>query len=351
MPNVSPMTDPHRLLPGIPLVESPFFDDVLRVCNFDSETARVAIDLNQSGYAVVRFDDLAIEERAERIKSEHKQYFDFADWCRKDWPQGIGMRTTDTWKTSADVRAIAANEYMQRLLSAVFGRRAWPFQTLIFPVGSQQHYHSDSVHFSSIPERFMCGVWLALEDVHEDAGPLVYYPGSHKWPILYNDLLGVRITGNEGRRTQSVYEPVWEALVAKHGLKPMRFLPKKGEALIWLANLLHGGARQRDPGRTRWSQVTHYFFDNCCYITPMLSDVLIGRLFLRDIVDISSGEPVPNIYVDVPLSKLQQPAQIVLPADFDGTRYLQLNLDVANAGADPAEHYLAFGAREGRRYR
>ena len=116
MPNVSPMTDPHRLLPGIPLVESPFFDDVLRVCNFDSETARVAIDLNQSGYAVVRFDDLAIEERAERIKSEHKQYFDFADWCRKDWPQGIGMRTTDTWKTSADVRAIAANEYMQRLL-------------------------------------------------------------------------------------------------------------------------------------------------------------------------------------------------------------------------------------------
>ena len=83
----------------------------------------------------------------------------------------------------------------------------------------------------------------------------------------------------------------------------------------------------------------------------MLSDVLIGRLFLRDIVDISSGEPVPNIYVDVPLSKLEQPAQIVLPADFDGTRYLQLNLDVANAGADPAEHYLAFGAREGRRYR
>jgi hypothetical protein len=83
----------------------------------------------------------------------------------------------------------------------------------------------------------------------------------------------------------------------------------------------------------------------------MLLDVLIGRLFLRDIVDIASGEPVPNIYVDVPLSKLEQPAQIVLPADFDGLRYLELNLDVAKAGADPAEHYLTFGDREDRCYR
>jgi hypothetical protein len=32
-----------------------------------------------------------------------------------------------------------------------------------------------------------------------------------------------------------------------------------------------------DPHRTRWSQVTHYYFENSTYITPMLSDVLIGR--------------------------------------------------------------------------
>jgi ectoine hydroxylase-related dioxygenase (phytanoyl-CoA dioxygenase family) len=30
----------------------------------------------------------------------------------------------------------------------------------------------------------MCGVWVALEDMSEGAGPLEYYPGSHKWPIL-----------------------------------------------------------------------------------------------------------------------------------------------------------------------
>ena len=41
---------------------------------------------------------------------------------------------------------------------------------------------------------------------------------------------------------------------------------------MWHANLLHGGAPQRDTSRTRHSQVTHYFFEGCRYWTPMLSD-------------------------------------------------------------------------------
>ena len=33
-----------------------------------------------------------------------------------------------------------------------------------------------------MPEGFMCGVWVALEDMDMENGPLVYYPGSHKLP-------------------------------------------------------------------------------------------------------------------------------------------------------------------------
>ena len=32
----------------------------------------------------------------------------------------------------------------------------------------------------------MAGVWVAFEDITEDNGALFYYPGSHKWPALYN---------------------------------------------------------------------------------------------------------------------------------------------------------------------
>jgi hypothetical protein len=204
----------------------------------------------------------------------------------------------------------------------------------------------------------MCGVWLALEDVADDAGPLVYYPGTHKWPIVYNDQIGLRMTGSPQSGTQAFYTELWAALVEKHKIKPRYFHPKKGEALIWAANLLHGGAPHRDPDKTRWSQVTHYFFDNCCYITPMMSDVLIGKLYLRDMIDISTGKHVPNIYVDAPLSDLIAGGEVApmvfqapLPADFDPARYLELHDDVRNAGMDPGLHYRQHGIREGRPYK
>ena len=69
-----------------------------------------------------------------------------------------------------------------------------------------------------------------------------------------------------------------------HDLKGRRqFHAKKGQALIWAANLLHGGAAQTNLKRTRYSQVTHYYFDNCCYYTPMSSVPFLGPIWFRDI--------------------------------------------------------------------
>jgi len=171
---------------------------------------------------------------------------------------------------------------------------------LNFPVGTQQHYHSDAVHFSSVPQGFMCGVWVALEDISEQAGPLVYYPGSHKLPILVNEHLGVTSFANiDPYDNYGRFEEVWRALVDAAGLQRATFCPHKGQAFIWAANLLHGGDRHRDPTRTRWSQVTHYFFDDCAYYTPLLSDPFCGSIFFRNgTIDISTGKQVANRYVD-----------------------------------------------------
>jgi hypothetical protein len=298
----------RAILPGVPLVESPFFDEIAAASDFDSETLRIARELNENGFAVLRFPDEQFNDRAGRIKQNLAPRFDFASWRAGEWKHG-GMRIHDAWAFDPDVRALAVNARVLKILGDIFGRKAWPFQTLNFPVGSQQHYHSDSVHFSSIPERFMCGVWVALEDVSEGAGPLEYYPGSHKWPIVYNEQIGVRVSRSNGPMSQEMYHDVWEALVEKTGIAPQYFFPRKGDALIWAANLLHGGSRQRDPNATRWSQVTHYFFEDCCYFTPMNSEVFIGRLQVRDLTDIVTGAKVPNIYIDAELSQLGRPAQ------------------------------------------
>jgi hypothetical protein len=298
-------------LPGIPLVESPFFEEIAAECDFDPETARIAKELNEKGFAVLRFPDEKFDERAERIKQNLASRFDFDSWRAHEWQHGHGMRFQDAWTFNEDVRAIAANQGILKILEDVFGRKAWPFQTLNFPVGTQQHFHSDCVHFSSIPERFMCGVWVALEDVIEGAGPLEYYPRSHKWPIIYNDKIGVRATGSN-LNSQVLYHDVWEALVETAGIAPEYFFPRKGDALIWASNLLHGGSRQHDPNATRWSQVSHYFFENCCYITPMDSDIFVGNLALRELTDISTGLTVPNIYIDAKLDDLDVKARLKL---------------------------------------
>jgi hypothetical protein len=87
------------------------------------------------------------------------------DW--DGWRKGTagGLRIQDAWQTVPEVKRLATNPEILRLLADLYGRRAIPFQALNFPVGTQQHFHTDSVHFSCCPERFMAGVWVALEDI------------------------------------------------------------------------------------------------------------------------------------------------------------------------------------------
>ncbi len=281
-------------LPGVPLIESPFFDLVAEDSNFDGELVRIGNDLRRDGFAVLDFPDDQIEQRSERIKTALHDSYDWGQWKSAGFLQGQGLRVQDAWSTNNDVRAIALNAGVLEILGKLYGRRPIPFQTLNFPVGTQQHYHSDSVHFSTIPERYMCGVWVALENIDEDNGPLVYFPGSHQWPIYTNEHIGKLLQKGDHSSSQHAFEDLWGKLVRAHNLTPKRFLAKKGQALIWLANLLHGGDKQKSAGRTRWSQVTHYFFEDCAYYAPMASMPLIGPYALRQIVDISTGERVEN---------------------------------------------------------
>lgn len=341
--------DVATLLPGVPLIESPFFDDLIERIGLTDSEIEIARQLREKGYATFDFPEPDFDAVAERIKSNLGKKFDLERW--RESGGKTGMRMQDAWTHDRDVFRLATNASVLTLLSRLYGRRAWPFQTLNFPVGTQQHFHSDSLHFSSIPERFMCGVWIALEDVDEEAGPLIYYPGSHRWPIYTNEHIGQRAP-DSNVADQNVYEPLWRALASRSGVDQIRFLPRKGEALIWAANLLHGGAKHRNLEKTRWSQVTHYYFDDCSYYVPMLSDACIGRVAFQSLTDLSTGKAVANQYIGeaVPEKFVKQVAPQALPPppEFHGALYLSANPDVARAGADPWLHYLIHGKKEGR---
>jgi hypothetical protein len=178
-----------------------------------------------------------------------------------------GYRVQDAWGYHASIRTLATAPRVIRILQKLYGRQPLPFQTLNFRMGTQQKVHSDTIHFNSIPSGFMCGVWVALEDIDMDNGPLVFYPGSHRLPEYTLTDVGVEAAvENYGH-----YEHFVQELIARHRLRPRYATLKKGQALIWSANLLHGGAPQKDLRRTRHSQVTHVYFEGCQYYTPLTS--------------------------------------------------------------------------------
>jgi hypothetical protein len=368
--DIPPAMSPVNLLPGVPLIESPLFEQVLETWELTDTERNVATQLHERGYAVIDFPDPAFEARSDRIRANLAPRFP-VDFDDPEASKIAGdMRVQDAWRFDPDVKTIATNPDVVSLLTKLYGRRAFPFQTLNFPVGTQQTAHSDAVHFSSQPERFMCGVWVALEDIHVDAGPLIYYPGSHKWPIVSNAMIGRRGWKSSSYSAQAPFERIWASMAEAHRIRADTFIARKGQALIWTANLLHGGSKQTDARRTRWSQVTHYYFSDCIYYTPAFSDEPLGKFDLRDIVNIETGEKEPNTIlgeqaVAFPvlsarhtkrsrLAKwigLRGRGEETLPDGFDVERYYSLNPDVAAAGDDAIVHYLKHGKSEGRCFR
>lgn len=348
------LTNRRNPLPGVPLIESPFFGDFFDPEHTDPALYDAAVRLNRDGYAVIDFPDADILSVADRIKDGLHSHYDWEAWAAGH----SNMRLQDAWKFNEDVRRLAVNARMMEMLSALYGRQAWPFQTLNFPVGTQQHYHTDSVHFSSMPERFMCGVWVPMEDVDLDQGPIIYYPGSHKWPIYTNEHIGHRHS-DRFMTTQAVYEEMWQRMVEASGIEPVRLTMKKGQALIWSANLLHGGDLHLNREKTRWSQVTHYFFDDCAYYTPMNSDIAAGVIDFRrpfnvvtgeEAENYSLGQKVPEEFVES-VSPIKARARLVTELDFDAEAYLLANPDVAQAKEDAYAHWTKHGRLEGRRLR
>jgi hypothetical protein len=284
------------------------------------------------------------------------------DWSAWQSGQIDSLRIQDAWRYDSGVALIAINQRLLDIISSLFGRQAFPFQTLNFAACTQQHAQSDIVHFNTVPERFMCGVWVALEEVDENNGPLLCYPGSHRWPTFLNEHIGVNSRHRlpQGSHYQE-YIRLWRELIEVNQVRPERILAKKGQAVIWLANLLHGNDKQHDLTRTRFSQVTHYFFEGCAYYTPLFSDPFYGNISFRDLVDAATCRKVPNTVSGYPVSRRfieetritdappEKPGE--LPPGFDPDRYLWLNPDVAAANIDPTRHYVTFGYREGRRWR
>jgi ectoine hydroxylase len=177
-----------------------------------------------------------------------------------------GRRVTDAFRHSQPIRDALTDPELARLLGFLMGRDVRLFQTINFFEGSEQPVHSDAFHMTTEPKGYLVGAWIALEDIDSEAGPVVYYPGSHRLPYLMSEDLGLRSTPLTIPEKDAAYAERVAELAEGSGIEPVEFTASAGDLLLWHANLLHGGRPVRREGATRRSLVAHYFADGAlCY--------------------------------------------------------------------------------------
>jgi phytanoyl-CoA hydroxylase len=167
------------------------------------------------------------------------------------------LRVINFHHASLAAKKIALSAPIVGFLRHVFRERVVAMQSLTFRYGSEQHIHQDFAYVVSGIPSHLAAVWVALEDIHPDAGPLAYYPGSHRNP-KFDWGNGLFYHPDHSTRGGDLFEEHIHRQCRKRGLSLTTFLPKRGDAFIWHGSLAHGGSPQVDPDRTRLSYVVHY---------------------------------------------------------------------------------------------
>ncbi len=144
-------------------------------------------------------------------------------------------------------------------LSAVFDDRVLLFQSLTFERGSQQPLHQDTAFVVVDAPLELAASWIALEDIEPGSGELTYLEGSHRLPeYLFSGAFKNWNPKRDGEDQHAEWERLLHQNAERLGLKRRTFLPRKGDVLIWAADLAHGGSAVTDPALTRRSLVGHY---------------------------------------------------------------------------------------------
>lgn len=168
------------------------------------------------------------------------------------------FKVNDLYLESEAVRRLALNRRLTPMLRDLLGNTPVLCNSLSYAHGSGQGDHVDSLYMTPRTHGHLIAIWVALEDCEVDAGPLRYYPGSHKIePYIFSDGTQHAIAGE-----MLSWHAYMDQQIPKHGLKPEVFAARRGDVFIWHAFLVHGGEPIKAPGKTRKSIVFHYFSES-----------------------------------------------------------------------------------------
>lgn len=172
---------------------------------------------------------------------------------------GLTSRVVDSYVPLPQALDLFGAPALLNFLQTIFDDDPLLFQSLNFEKGSQQALHQDTAYVvvDGAPLH-LAACWIALEDIAAGSGELMYSPGSHRLPDW--QFGGDKKHWNpelDGMDTHGQWAQ-WLEQRARDGRGVDRFLARKGDILVWHADLAHGGSPVTDPALTRRSLVGHF---------------------------------------------------------------------------------------------
>jgi ectoine hydroxylase-related dioxygenase (phytanoyl-CoA dioxygenase family) len=249
--------DFRNIIPGDghpAITESELFQDA------DAENRQGILSFEENGFLIIR--NYLSPAQVDAINAEVDNLIE-----AKTVKPGHQNKIMFAIHHSALLRSIGGDKKLMDLLGRLIHGEAMLFQSINFTMGSEQRTHSDSIHMTTYPPGGLLGVWIALDDINENNGPLHYYQGSHKLPYYLNsDYDNEGSAWLIGKKSYTEYEEMIANKIAEKGIQKLVFTAQKGDLLVWHANLFHGGEPHKDKSITRKSMVLHYFKkDSICY--------------------------------------------------------------------------------------
>lgn len=168
-----------------------------------------------------------------------------------------GTRVVDAFVPLPTALDLFTTPRLLSFLEAVFAEQPLLFQSLSFDQGSEQGLHKDTAYVVVNRPHELAACWIALEDVAEGSGELIYAPGSHRDPdFAFGDGRSYWQPAVDGPAIHDEWARRLRREAEARGIR--RFAARKGDILIWHAALAHGGGEIRDANLTRQSLVGHF---------------------------------------------------------------------------------------------
>ena len=153
---------------------------------------------------------------------------------------------------------------------------------------------------------------MALDDIHPDAGPFEFVPGSHKWPLLRRELVWNYMDSQEIIKpdwptvSEKICVPAFEDYIQRTGSQVQQFLGKKGDVLIWHGRLAHRGSLPSNTELERKALISHYSALSKREDMPYRAEWNNGQWYFIHNNQLDKNSPNPTIFWQEKYSKVFQ---------------------------------------------